>query len=103
MVSFGRPTIGPRAYLALGPSNWFETFPRKAADEALQKLLGDIPLGIVVESLLRQQKTTKELVDWNRILDHLEPLLKVERDVIEPRAVIALWAAVVTEHEKAKK
>lgn len=103
MPSFGRPVIGPRAYLSLGPSNWFETFPRREADEALAKLLGSTPLSLVVESLLRKQKATKELIDWSGILDHLEPLLRVPRESMEPRAIVALWAACIIEDERARK
>jgi hypothetical protein len=102
MVSFGKPTIGPRAYLALGPSNWFETFPRKEADEALSRLLGEMPLSLVVESILRQQTLAKKPVDWSCIVEHVEKLLGGSRDAFEPRAIIALWANILVEQEKLK-
>lgn len=102
MTSFGRPTIGPRAYLSLGPSNWFETFPRREADQALLTLLGPIPVSLVVESLLRQQKLAKTPIDWADLLEELEKLVKRPSDTFEPRAVVALWAACIIEHEKVK-
>jgi hypothetical protein len=102
MASFSKPTIGPRAYLSLGPSNWFEVFPRREADAALLALLGELPVPIVVEALLRRQKLTKEPIDWSGLLDYLEPLLKRPRDTMEPRALVALWAACIIEQERAK-
>lgn len=99
-MTFGKPTIGPRAYLASGPSAWLETFDRKAADEALRRFLRDVPLELAVESFVRAQK--KQLVLWSMIVAHLAGLARVTEDAIEPAVGVAFWAAIELTTKQAK-
>lgn len=103
MTSFGRPTIGPRVYLSSGPSGWLETFNRKQADEALQTLLGTVPVGLAVEGFVRSHGLSKDGVTWSAIVDHLVSLCRVAETAIDPKVGVAFWAGVNTAIANAKK
>lgn len=99
-MTFGKPTIGPRAYLASGPSSWLETFDRRAADAALQRLLGTVPIELAVEAFLRSHK---KAVTWEAIVEHLAGLVRTPVEAIEPVVGVAFWAAIEIAAQQSKQ
>jgi hypothetical protein len=95
MLIFAEPTIGARAYIAKGPSNWMETFPRRLADEAMKKLLGTIAPLLAVEGFVRAHRGGKQRPTWVMVVEYLSGLCQIPQEAMDPGAVIAFWAAVL--------
>jgi hypothetical protein len=92
--SFIRPVIGPKVYIARGPSGQIETFVRDRADEALRSFLGNVTLPIAVEGFIRKKARDRTPDAWPDVLSYLGALLHIDPDHVPLVVSIAFWAHV---------
>lgn len=96
-VSFTRPVIGPRDYLAIGSSGWGETFNRKKADEALRAYLA--PHGVAPLVLGFLARMSGRVTEWGDVLGYLREIAGRE-DEPPTEAAVAFWATVNAAREQ---
>lgn len=95
-IYFERPTVGPRHYVAKGPSGWAETFSRATLDAELASFLGAAPVIEVVEMYVLQHElsTDKKPEDWHTVIGFLGRLLEVSPLTIPSEVGIAFWGCI---------
>lgn len=86
--------IGPKVYLARGPSGHPETFRRQAADQALIDFLGNVTLKIAIEGFLRQKARERTQEQWSDVIGFLGALLHMPPDLVPLDVAVAFWAQV---------
>jgi len=103
-VAFDRPVIGPRGYLAKGPSGWLEIFPRKVADKALAEFVAPLDLGEVLETFATSMKLTyangrKREENWKDVTSYLGALTQQDPKRIPEIVGVAFWAQLLLHDE----
>lgn len=95
-LCFGAPAIGPRVYLAVGPSGWPETFARKQADADLLAFIAPLALEDVIETFLAARALAEEpdTIGWFTVIGHLARLLNLHPKDVPPPVGVAFWAHV---------
>ena len=101
-MKFGRPIIGPKCYLARGPSGHAETFRRPAADLALGSFVGD-RLSIAVEGFLRKMKLAGRPEEWSDVIDYIGEFTKTDADLVPIDVSVAFWARTIEQREADKR
>lgn len=94
-VTFEQPKIGPRAYIAKGPSGWIETFPRAAADKALEVFVMPLDLDELVSLFLTARELNKTPIDWFTIIGFLGRTMQCSPRSVPHDVGVAFWARVV--------
>jgi hypothetical protein len=100
-VSYGPPTIGPRTYLAKGPSGWPESFDRKATDEKLAQFLSPLEVSSVIETFLGWLRSEgAKAIAWSDVTEHLANVTNSKPDLVPDAAGVSLWAQTIL-HKRA--
>lgn len=98
-VSFTKPTIARKAYVAVGPSGWPEHFDRAQADQALATCLAPSDVDEIVNNFLVQQQVGRHAsrrhleATWGEIEHYMTGA--VAGKPMPASAVIAFWAKVI--------
>jgi hypothetical protein len=101
VVTYGRPTIGPRVYLVKGPSGWSESFDRKTSDKALADFLTPLNVIEVIEMFLQHLKLEgAKAVSWSDITGYLGRITSTKPDLIPNPAGVAFWAQAIMYEER---
>jgi hypothetical protein len=94
-VTFSRPTVSDRLYIAQGPSGWNETFQRRKLDDELARFLGEAPVDDVVAMFITQRSLNEDkLTTWHTVIGFLGRLLDVSPFEIPPEIGLAFWGRV---------
>ena len=95
-VTFGKPTIGPRVYLATGPSGWPEAFDRKRADAELAKFLHPITPDELVEPFIEAMRLEgAKAYSWSDVMNYIAKITQIDWKLIPPAIGVAFWAHVI--------
>lgn len=88
--------MGPRHYVAKGPSGWAETFTRAALDAELARFLGAAPVADAVEAYILQRELSpdKKPEDWHTVIGFLGRLLEISPLNVPSEVGIAFWGRV---------
>jgi len=97
-VEFSAPIIGPKVYVAKGPSGWPETFNREQADRQLREFAGSVDLDELIETFVLQRTLAEqpEPTSWAHITHYLARVLNVPLKLIPAAVGVAFWACVTT-------
>ena len=103
-MSFKRPTIGPKDYIAVGPSGWPERFERAKCDAALKIFIGPLVLDELVRNFAEEQRIksrTKQRHEtlWGDVEDYLTRIMGGHKHSMTMSVVIGFWAVVIL-HER---
>lgn len=90
-VTFGKPTVGPKIYLARGPSGWPEQFPRALADNALASFLAPLNVDDVVASFRRAVQLEGREEGWGDVITHLAKVTGSDEKRVPEIVGVALW------------
>lgn len=94
-VPFDRPVIGPKIYLARGPSGWHERFCRKEADVRLGEFLDPLDVDDVAQSFIISVRLAREAETWGDVVAYLAKITdKTPREIPEI-VCVALWARAI--------
>jgi len=94
-VTFERPVIGPKIYLARGPSGWREKFCRKEADARLKEYLDPVDPDDVADTFVITMELSNQEEHWNDVVEYLAGIVgKSWREVPEIVGV-AFWARAI--------
>jgi hypothetical protein len=96
-VTFGPPSIGPRAYVVKGPSGWVEAFAKTASDTALRVFLNPLPVDEAVMLFVTQRELSenKTATEWFTIVGFLGRTMKMTPKAVPHAAAVSFWAAVI--------
>lgn len=95
-VTYGRPVIGPKHYVAVAGNGWTETFLRAEADSALQSFAGNAPVCDLVNNFLdHMELSNKTKITWSDITIYLGRIARVHTDKVPMNAGVAFWARIV--------
>jgi len=98
-VTYSQPVVGPRVYLAKGPSGWPETFERKHADEALRAFAAPLEPLELVELFIAARELADDpkgkLTDWYTITGFLGRTMDTSPKAVPPAAAVAFWGQVL--------
>jgi len=96
-VEFSAPIIGPKVYVAKGPSGWPETFNRQKADRQLADFVGSVDLDELIGTFVLQRTLSDEpeLVTWPHVTHYLARNLQVPVATIPDAVGVAFWAKVI--------
>lgn len=94
-ISFSRPKIGPKVYLAKGPSGWNQTFPRDAADKALARFIGPLQLDELVDLFNLQREVNQTPADWFTIVGFLGRTMQVHPNMVPHEVGVSFWAKTI--------
>jgi hypothetical protein len=87
--------IGPKVYIARGPSGHSETFKREPADQALVVRLGKVPLKTAIEGFIRQKSRDKTPDEWSDVIIYLGALIHIVPDFVPLDVAVSFWAHVI--------
>jgi hypothetical protein len=94
-VTFGRPVIGPKHYIAVAGGGWTETFGRKESTQALLAFIGRLTICELVNNFLDHiELANKKKVTWSDVTLYLSRITRVDTDKIPMAAAVAFWAEV---------
>lgn len=94
-VTFGRPVIGPRHYVAVAGGGWTETFKRSDADEALVIFAGKNSVVELVDNFLEHMRlANKGKVTWSDVTLYLGRIYRISTDKVPMMVGVAFWAKV---------
>ena len=106
-ISFEIPTIGPKAYVAKGPSGWPETFRREQADKELVAFLLPAAVDDVIDVFVMERELIvlsgdeKKPIDWFTITGFLGRTMSVSPLAVPHAVGVAFWArALLTFHAR---
>ena len=103
-VSFSRPIVGPKVYLARGPSGHVETFNRVHADRELELFLGHVTLKIAIEGFLHKLIKDRRIEAWSDVLEYLSQLVGLDDFEAIPIDVgVSFWAHADLEREAIRR
>jgi hypothetical protein len=102
-VVFQKPVIGPKVYLARGPSGQIETFKREASDRNLELALGKVPLKTALEGFIRKKLRDKTKDTWEDVTGYLSALTHIPISLLQIDIVISFWAHVVLTRESIER
>lgn len=91
-VTFGRPTVGPRVYLTIGPSGWPETFKRATADLSLKEFLDPVDLDEALATFSTAMSLEGREETWEDVVAHLSKITHQPRSTIPRIVTVAFWA-----------
>lgn len=91
-ISFERPKIGARAYVAKGPSGWNETFPRQQADAALAAYVKPLDLDELVDMFLTARQLANTPTEWPTVVGFLARTMQTHPRLVPHEVGIAFWA-----------
>lgn len=95
-VTYGRPTIGPKHYVAVAGNGWTETFLRLEADSALKIFAGIAPVAELVNNFLdHMELSNKSKITWSDITLYLGRIARLHADKIPMNVGVAFWAKIV--------
>jgi len=96
-LKFTAPIVGPKVYIAKGPSGWPETFKRETLDRELVKFLAPSKVDDLVGHFiaLRANDEKKEATEWHTVMGFLGRMLGVAIETIPHTVGIAFWGHVV--------
>jgi len=102
-MSFGRPVIGPKHYLATGASGWIETFLKVEADKALKTFIGRLCPKELVDNFLEHLALDpdKKRARWPDVTAYLGRIVRVHPDKIPIEVAVAFWAQIVKIEDQA--
>lgn len=94
-ITFSRPIIGPKHYIAVAGGGWTETFSRKDATKALSAFIGRLSVCELVNNFLDHiELTNKKKITWSDVTLYLSRITRVDTDKIPMEAAVAFWAEV---------
>jgi hypothetical protein len=100
-MAYGQPIIGPRTYLARGPSGWQESFDRKLADQRLMDFLKPLEVAQIIEAFLERLRLEgAKAISWADVTDYLGYIVKQDPDLIPEIVGIAMWAQTILHIER---
>jgi hypothetical protein len=91
-VAFERPTVGPRVYVAKGPSGWPETFVRKSVDKALIDFLAPLNVEELISLFATGVKLEAREETWGDVIDFLSRVTSKPTKLIPDAISVAFWA-----------
>lgn len=91
-IIFAAPKIGPKVYLACGPSGWSQPFPRAAADKALAAFVQPLAVATLVEMYNDTRQLTQTPSDWYTITGFLARTMQTHPSSVPAEVGIAFWA-----------
>jgi len=94
-VTFSKPAIGPKIYLAKGPSGWPEQFSRKLADEAIDKLLHPLRTEDVLGSFRVAMRLEARDEQWGDVIGYLSKITGTHEQQIPEVCSVAFWGRYV--------
>jgi len=94
-VAFGKPTVGPRVYLARGPSGWPEQFSRKLADKALDDFLAPLSVEEVLQTFTATMQLESREETWGDVTGHLAKIVETPVKNIPEIVSVAFWGRYV--------
>lgn len=95
-VTYGRPVIGPKHYVAVAGNGWTETFVRAEADSALQTFAGKAPVSEMVNNFLdHMELSNKSKITWSDITIYLGRIARLNTDKVPMNVGVAFWARIV--------
>lgn len=100
LVAFARPVIGPRVYVAKGPSGWSESFPRKIADKALVDFVAPLDLGEVLQTFQTSMALSTREEHWGDVTSYLGGLTQLDPKAIPKIVGVAFWAQLLLHEEQ---
>jgi len=90
-VTFSKPAVGPKVYLARGPSGWPEQFPRKLADQALDDFLAPLNTEDVLQSFRVAMKLEAREETWGDVIGYLAKIVDAPEKHIPEVASVSFW------------
>jgi len=94
-IVFGKPVVGPKVYIAKGPSGWPEQIDRRKADAALDAFLDPLDAEEVVGSFALDVQTGRFEDTWGGVVTFLARLTERHPTNIPELAALALWGQAV--------
>ncbi len=94
-IEFGEPTIGPKVYVARGPSGWAETFKRRHADEALRTFVTPLDLAELIDVFILARQVNKTPADWHTVVGFLARTMQTTPRMVPAEVGVAFWAQVL--------
>lgn len=96
-VEFSAPIIGPKVYVAKGPSGWPETFNRQKADRQLADFVGSLDLDDLINTFILQRTLAEEPEPtvWAHVTHYLARNLQVKVTDIPDAVGVAFWARTI--------
>lgn len=97
-IVFGKPVVGPKVYIAKGPSGWPEQIDRRKADAVLDAFLDPLDVGEVVGTLVLDIQTGRFENSWGGVVTFLARLTDRTPTSIPELAALALWGQALVLH-----
>lgn len=101
-MTFTRPVVGPKVYLSRGPSGHNETFPRAAADHALEQLLGS-RRKLAIDGFIRKMLLEQRHESWSDVIGYLGEMAKLDPDLMPVDVAVAFWAQIEEKRDADKR
>jgi hypothetical protein len=97
-IVFGKPVVGPKVYIAKGPSGWPEQIDRRRADAALGRFLDPLDADEVVGAFALDVQTGRFEDTWGGVVTFLARLTDRHPTSIPELAALALWGQALLQH-----
>lgn len=94
-LSFGTPKIGPKVYLARGPSGWAQSFDRAKSDKALTDFVHPVEVDELVEMFVMARDLAETPTDWHTVVGFLARQMQTHPKSVPPEAGVAFWAKAI--------
>lgn len=99
-VSFQKPTIGPKDYVAAGPSGWPERFARHEADQALDKYIAPVTRDELLANFTEFTTFQNDgKCTWSSVTNYLGELTQTNPDRVPFAPAIAMWSLYLLQAE----
>lgn len=94
-VTFSRPVVGPKHYVAIAGGGWTETFLRTTADAELCAFAGKNAVGELIDNFLEHMRLAdKGKITWSDITLYLARNHRIHTDKVPMMVAVAFWAKV---------
>lgn len=94
---FLAPVIGPKVYIARGPSGWSETFVRAKLDVELASFMVPLEVDEVVDMFVATRDLAEKPtpIDWFSVIGFLGRTMNCSPLAVPHTVGIAFWAHVI--------
>lgn len=94
-ISFGQPKIGPKVYIARGPSGWAQPFPREASDKALAAFVHPVEVDELVDMFVTARDLSETPTDWHTVVGFLARQMQTHPKSVPADVGVAFWAKAI--------
>ncbi len=96
-ISFACPIVGPKVYIAKGPSGWAETFKRVDADRELVMFISPLEVDVLVACFVEKRSVAEEISEtsWFTITGFLARMVGSTPKAVPHIVGVAFWGKIV--------